>query len=72
VLYAYLKWFKQSKFKNPKGCKKPKERWWVLSKWNGGLENKCVGGWVFTFSANDDLLVALKFELTLQKKEETL
>jgi hypothetical protein len=46
VLHACLKWFKQSKFKNPKGCIKPKEKWWVFSKWSGGLKNKCVGGWV--------------------------
>ncbi len=48
MLYACLKRFKWSKFKNPKGCKKPKKRWWVFSKWSGGLEKKCMGGWVFT------------------------
>ncbi len=46
VLHACLKWFKQSKtLRDPKHLKK---RWWVLSKWSGGLEKKCVGGWVFT------------------------
>ncbi len=25
-----------------------KEIWWVLSKWSGRLEKKCVGEWVFT------------------------
>jgi len=38
VLHACLKWFKQSKFKNLKGCKKPKERWWLFSKWSGRLK----------------------------------
>jgi len=48
MLYACLKWFKQSNFKNLKGSKTLKERWWVFSKWSGGLKKKCVGGWVFT------------------------
>ncbi len=48
MLHACLKWFKWSKFKNLKGCKKLDERWWVFSKWNEGWEKKCVGVWVFT------------------------
>ncbi len=34
--------------KTLRDAKTPKEGWWVLSKWSGGLENKCVGGWVIT------------------------
>jgi len=46
MLHACLKWFKWSKFKNRKECKKPKERLLMLSKWSEGLEKKCVGGWL--------------------------
>jgi hypothetical protein len=34
--------------KTLRDSKTPKEGEWVLSKWSGGLENKCVGAWVIT------------------------
>jgi hypothetical protein len=48
-----------------------KERWWVLSKWNGGLEKKCVGvGGFSPFFVDEDLLVSWEFDCCCRKRRK--